>query len=44
MWAPNVLGRAHYNEDKLGDAISQGISQYVIVGAGLDVLADEGCS
>jgi methyltransferase (TIGR00027 family) len=34
-----VLGRARYNEDKLSDAISKGISQYVIVGAGLDTFA-----
>ena len=34
-----VLGRARYNEDKLSDAISRGISQYVIVGAGLDTFA-----
>jgi methyltransferase (TIGR00027 family) len=38
-WAPTVLGRARYNEDKLWDAINQGISQYVIVGAGLDTFA-----
>jgi methyltransferase (TIGR00027 family) len=34
-----VLGRARYNEDKLAAAISKGISQYVIVGAGLDTFA-----
>jgi Leucine carboxyl methyltransferase len=34
-----VLGRARYNEDKLSDAISKGISQYVIIGAGLDTFA-----
>jgi methyltransferase (TIGR00027 family) len=40
-WAgvPVVLGRARYNEDLLSDAISRGISQYVIVGAGLDTFA-----
>jgi methyltransferase (TIGR00027 family) len=36
---PVVVGRARYNEDKLSDAISKGISQYVIVGAGLDTFA-----
>jgi methyltransferase (TIGR00027 family) len=36
---PEVLGRARYNEDKLSDAIRKGISQYVIVGAGLDTFA-----
>ncbi len=36
---PEVIGRARYNEDKLSDAISNGISQYVIVGAGLDTFA-----
>jgi methyltransferase (TIGR00027 family) len=36
---PVVLGRARYNEDKLSAAISKGISQYVIVGAGLDTFA-----
>lgn len=35
----HVLGRARYNEDKLSDAIDRGISQYVIVGAGLDTFA-----
>jgi methyltransferase (TIGR00027 family) len=35
----HVLGRARYNEDKLSDAIDKGISQYVIVGAGLDTFA-----
>jgi methyltransferase (TIGR00027 family) len=40
-WIPGpiVLGRARYNEDKLSDAISNGLSQYVIVGAGLDTFA-----
>jgi methyltransferase (TIGR00027 family) len=36
---PVVIGRARYNEDKLSDAIRRGISQYVIVGAGLDTFA-----
>jgi methyltransferase (TIGR00027 family) len=36
---PLVIGRARYNEDKLSDAISKGIAQYVIVGAGLDTFA-----
>jgi O-methyltransferase involved in polyketide biosynthesis len=31
-----VVGRARYNEDKLSEAIRRGISQYVIVGTGLD--------
>jgi methyltransferase (TIGR00027 family) len=35
----HMLGRARYNEDKLSDAIDKGISQYVIVGAGLDTFA-----
>src|SRR5262245_31397538 len=35
----HVLGRARYNEDKLSNAIAKGISQYVIVGAGLDTFA-----
>ena len=34
-----MLGRARYNEDRLSDAIDKGISQYVIVGAGLDTFA-----
>jgi methyltransferase (TIGR00027 family) len=39
LGAPVVLGRARYNEDRLSDAIDNGISQYVIVGAGLDTFA-----
>src|SRR5262245_15078228 len=39
IWVPVVVGRARYNEDKLSDAIRKGISQYVIVGAGLDTFA-----
>ena len=35
----HMLGRARYNEDRLSDAIDKGISQYVIVGAGLDTFA-----
>jgi methyltransferase (TIGR00027 family) len=40
-WIPEpvVLGRARYNEEKLSDAISHGIPQYVIIGAGLDTFA-----
>jgi methyltransferase (TIGR00027 family) len=34
-----VVGRGRYNEDKLSEAIGRGISQYVIVGAGLDTFA-----
>jgi methyltransferase (TIGR00027 family) len=33
------LGRSRYAEDKLGKAISAGVDQYVIVGAGLDSFA-----
>jgi methyltransferase (TIGR00027 family) len=41
LWIPEpiVLGRARYNEEKLSDAIRHGMSQYVIVGAGLDTFA-----
>jgi len=35
----SVISRARYNEDRLMDAIASGISQYVIVGAGLDTFA-----
>lgn len=35
----HTLGRARYNEEKLSAAIDRGISQYVIVGAGLDTFA-----
>ncbi len=35
----HMLGRARYNEDKLFGAIDKGISQYVIVGAGMDTFA-----
>ena len=34
-----ILGRARYAEDKLDEAIRRGISQYVIIGAGLDSFA-----
>jgi len=34
-----ILGRARYAEDKLDDAIRRGMSQYVILGAGLDSFA-----
>jgi methyltransferase (TIGR00027 family) len=36
---PLVLGRARYNEDLLETAIRNGVTQYVIVGAGLDTFA-----
>jgi methyltransferase (TIGR00027 family) len=36
---PVVVGRVRYNEDKVSKAIRRGISQYVIVGAGLDTFA-----
>jgi methyltransferase (TIGR00027 family) len=35
----NILGRARYNEDLLAGAVAQGVSQYVILGAGLDTFA-----
>ncbi len=31
-----VLSRAHYSEEKLAEAVANGIRQYVLVGAGLD--------
>src|SRR5207245_896589 len=34
-----ILGRARYAEDRLDEAIKRGISQYVILGAGLDSFA-----
>lgn len=37
--AGTVLGRARYLEDQLDEAIAQGCSQYVIVGAGMDSFA-----
>jgi len=36
---PEVLARARYNEEKLSEAVYRGISQYVIIGAGLDSFA-----
>ena len=36
---PLVLGRARYTEDKLAEGLRNGISQYVIIGAGLDTFA-----
>jgi len=37
--ASHILSRARYAEDKLEEAIRQGVSQYVIVGAGMDTFA-----
>jgi len=37
--APILLGRARYAEDLLGEAVIEGIGQYVILGAGLDTFA-----
>ncbi len=34
-----TLSRARYAEDKLFDALRQGVGQYVILGAGLDTFA-----
>lgn len=34
-----ILGRARYAEEKLEEAVRQGVSQYVILGAGLDSFA-----
>ena len=36
---PQVLGRARYAEDSLEKAVSQGVQQYVILGAGMDTFA-----
>jgi methyltransferase (TIGR00027 family) len=36
---PLVLGRARYNEDLLDKAIHNGVTQYVLVGAGFDTFA-----
>ena len=33
---PLILGRARYNEDLLDTAIRNGVTQYVLVGAGFD--------
>ncbi len=37
--SPNILSRAKYTEDTLEKAVSQGVKQYVILGAGLDTFA-----
>jgi len=37
--APILLGRARYTEDLLSEAVTEGIGQYVILGAGLDTFA-----
>ncbi len=39
MKTTNVLSRARYTEDTLEKAVSQGVKQYVILGAGLDTFA-----
>jgi methyltransferase (TIGR00027 family) len=36
---PLVLGRARYNEDLLETAIRNGVTQYVLIGAGFDTFA-----
>jgi methyltransferase (TIGR00027 family) len=36
---PNALSRARYTEDALEKAVSQGVKQYAILGAGLDTFA-----
>jgi methyltransferase (TIGR00027 family) len=36
---PLILGRARYNEDLLDTAIANGVTQYVLVGAGFDTFA-----
>jgi methyltransferase (TIGR00027 family) len=36
---PIVLARARYAEDKLAEAMQNGVGQYVIIGAGLDTFA-----
>ena len=36
---PLILGRARYNEDLLDTAIRNGVTQYVLVGAGFDTFA-----
>ncbi len=36
---PIVLGRARYTEDRLGEAVREGVRQYVILGAGMDTFA-----
>jgi len=37
--ASSVLARARYTEDRLAMAVARGVSQYVLVGAGLDTFA-----
>ena len=37
--SPNILSRARYTEDALEKAVSQGVKQYVILGAGMDTFA-----
>ncbi|NGQ96811.1 class I SAM-dependent methyltransferase [Brevibacillus sp. SYP-B805] len=39
MGLPNVLSRSRYTEDNLEQAVTQGVKQYVILGAGLDTFA-----
>lgn len=41
LWtgAPGTLSRFRYAEEALGNAISKGVSQYVILGAGMDTFA-----
>ncbi len=36
---PMVLGRSRFTEDSLEKAVSQGVKQYVILGAGMDTFA-----
>ena len=36
---PLILGRARYNEDLLATALRNGVTQYVLVGAGFDTFA-----
>jgi methyltransferase (TIGR00027 family) len=36
---PIVLGRARYTEERLGEAVREGVRQYVILGAGMDTFA-----
>lgn len=39
MKTTNVLSRARYTEDALEKAVTQGVKQYVILGAGMDTFA-----
>jgi O-methyltransferase involved in polyketide biosynthesis len=34
-----VISRARYTEDTLEEAVRQGVKQYVILGAGMDIFA-----